>query len=233
MMMSTNNDEEQASGPHQQQPKGGAEQALTPTPRNEDKAKPGPDLLVELTNFVLQAEQTDKNEEIIEQHVATNDEVLPDITRKVPFLRRVAARFPRIYYSITQLIFPLLVLIGMAILFGWILARIEAPDEIKRNDKELGDVFSKCVVDFELEGSRIREAIQTAPGMCLMKYDNNVTVNELIATPGKQYILDALLNCSTYYADEKFSQVDIPVLFPPGNPVPGNPDPSIYPEPFA
>ena len=44
---------------------------------------------------------------------------------------------PRLYYILLHLLIPLCILLGMAFLFGWLLARSETDGEIETNDEAL------------------------------------------------------------------------------------------------
>ena len=60
-----------------------------------------------------------------------------------PFFQYILKRrIPRMYYITTQLILPLLTLIGLSFLFGWMLARFEMVGEIEANDAAVGGPLS-------------------------------------------------------------------------------------------
>lgn len=155
----------------------------------------------DVTNLVLMEEQTRKNEFlIIQKHDSHN---LDMVTKKVTFFRRLASRFPRLYYFTTQLVLPLLILIGMAFLFGWGLATLESKGEIEANDDAFQGVLTDYIKYLD-ERYAIHDTVQSAPEQCLVTYDGNATVEELTSTPEREGIMQDLLLCATDKASESF-----------------------------
>lgn len=154
----------------------------------------------DVAQLLLMEEQTRRNEVIIRKHENHKMDV---VTKEVRFFRRLASRFPRLYYITTQLFAPLLILIGMAFLFGWGLATLESVGEIENNDAAFQAVLNDYVAYLE-ERYLIHDSIMNAPGECLAQYDNSTVLNGLISTKEHADILSDLLNCSTMSAQEEF-----------------------------
>ena len=148
---------------------------------------------------VVEEEQTRKVEAIIKEQ--ESHKLGDEMTKRLPLFRLVASRFPRLYYFTIQLVVPLIVLLGMAFLFGTALASLESPGEINNNDDALVGVFSGYAAYIRDRGS-IYSTIKEAPGTCLSEYDDNVTVQEL--TSEHEDILDELLKCATGLAATQF-----------------------------
>jgi hypothetical protein len=133
-----------------------------------------------------------------------------EITKRFIVLRKCASHYPRTYFFITELILPLMILLGIAYGFGSALARLEAPGEISENDVLLSGVFSSYTSYIE-NMITIHETVRVAPSSCLMDYDKNVTVQELVATKERQNILNELKQCAITEARNQFP---ITPLFP-------------------
>ncbi|CAB9522479.1 expressed unknown protein [Seminavis robusta] len=69
-------------------------------------------------------------------------------------LEKLQDRIPRIYFVTFQLMIPLLLLIALAFLFGWLLAAAEMPAEIESNDAVIRQAF----LDF-YEYGELRRAV--------------------------------------------------------------------------
>mmetsp|Transcript_19315 Transcript_19315/g.32078 ORF Transcript_19315/g.32078 Transcript_19315/m.32078 type:complete len:306 (-) Transcript_19315:749-1666(-) len=161
----------------------------------------------------LMEEQTRKNEVIIQAQHSTKRDL---VTKKAPLIRRIAAAVPRLYYFTTQLVFPLLLLIAMAFLFGWGLVTLEGPGEIEANDEALAGIVS-FYARYKDDRDEVHKAIQRAPGTCLVNYDFNVTVQEvvqeLITTPNQADLLNDLLQCATDAAVTQFPIAEFELFF--------------------
>jgi hypothetical protein len=167
-----------------------------------------------LTDFVVQAEQqTNINEAIIEHQPEHDHEMLPCITKKVPLFRRIAARFPRIYYCFTQILVPLLILLGLTVVFGWFLALVEAPKEIQDNDTALGELYSDYLVR-SLNSSDMRVAIQDASASCLSENFNDETVTDLsFSTADRQNLLQNVQVCAKNFSIKLFPNLLLNEIF--------------------
>lgn len=66
----------------------------------------------------------------------------------------VSQRFPRVFYFLVELVLPLLLLIGLSFLFGWILASAESPGEVAANDDLIRDSYRQFV-DYQEDRSQV------------------------------------------------------------------------------
>jgi hypothetical protein len=181
----------------------------TPPPLVETVSSKAQAAVDDVTNLVLMEEQTRKNESIIQKE---HDEDHKLVTKKVPFFRRLASRFPRLYYFTTQLILPLLILIGMAFLFGWGLALLESKGEIEANDDAFQGLLTAYAA-YSLDRNRIHATVSSTPEQCLRTYDGNSTVQELTSTPQREDIMEELLVCATEKATERFPIMEFSEFF--------------------
>lgn len=143
---------------------------------------------------VMLEEQTNKNEDIIlgkKSHT-------PDMD--VSFFRRLASRFPRSYYFTTQLIVPLLILIGMAFLFGWALATLQSPGEIEANDAQLSAAFGQYLL-YVVDYMAIHATIAYAPRHCVEEY-SNATNDQLFEK--STFLYENITECAEGLANETF-----------------------------
>ncbi|CAB9503397.1 Potassium channel subfamily K member [Seminavis robusta] len=71
-----------------------------------------------------------------------DDELSPsykEIVASSFWVHKLQHRCPRLFYITTELVIPLLILIGMSFLFGWCLAKFEMVGEIEANDQSIGE----------------------------------------------------------------------------------------------
>jgi hypothetical protein len=133
------------------------------------------------------------------------------VTKQVSLLRRIASTFPRLYFFLTQLVLPLLILIGMASLFGWGLATIESSGEIADNDAALNGVFGSYAA-YVLDREYIHKTIEEVGQDCLLSYYENSTVtDEVIANQTE--VLKFLFSCAESLAMERFPIDDLARYF--------------------
>lgn len=143
---------------------------------------------------VMLEEQTNKNEDVILGKKSHS----PDMD--VSILRRLASRFPRSYYFTTQLIVPLLILIGMAFLFGWALASLQSPGEIEANDAQLSAAFEQYLIH-TIQYLTIHQTITYAPRHCLEEY-SNATNDQLFENSA--FLYENITECAEGLANETF-----------------------------
>lgn len=166
------------------------------------------DLLVHQTE-----EQTNINEAIIEELAENDHELLPSITGKVPLFRHMAARAPRFYYCVTQILIPLLILLIMTIVFGWLFTLIEGPREIQDNDATLR-AFYFDHLKLLFNKTDVRVAIEDASVSCFAETFNNETVAGLISTPDQQNLLQNVKVCAQNYSRTFHPVLPLDDIFP-------------------
>ncbi|CAB9527461.1 Potassium channel subfamily K member [Seminavis robusta] len=118
------------------------------------------------------------------------------------FLERIQHRVPHLYYVTVQLILPLLILIGMAFFFGWLLARAEMKGEIEANDAALRNTFETFIEYMELR-QKIWKATPEISTQCLE--DHNVTLSD--------YALEQVQECAGLEAKDRFRNQSLDFFF--------------------
>jgi len=99
----------------------------------------------------------------------------PELNEKESFLLKCAMKYPRCFNLFVYVIFPILLLVAMCFLCGFILAMVEKDTEIKSNDLILQVIFSQEV----LEGGQnivVSRAYQKVASMCIDKYSSEKTL---------------------------------------------------------
>lgn len=154
-------------------------------------------------HMVKLEEDAQRNDDIIQEQDSRNVFVL---TKRVTFFRRFASRLPRIYYLLVELVFPLLLLLTMAIIFGSLVAALESPGEIANNDAILAETYADYAANLN-RSKAVREAIKEVPELCLSQYDNNATLAELVNTPELKNLTGDILQCAADAAEQKLPSV--------------------------
>ena len=108
-------------------------------------------------------DSNDFNEAIIE---SSNEGAMSAyVTKRITPLRKLASIFPRCYYFTTQVILPLLVLIGLCFLFGWAIAKIESRVEIESNNEAIADAFREHAV-YKMRMESLHQSMTEIPYSC-------------------------------------------------------------------
>jgi len=150
--------------------------------REEHDTSPEPQAKENSSSTVGHAIGSDGTDQCEEANDDEGDREQPhadDISDDRPsFMVRTAERFPRLYHLCMGVVLPLLALICLSLLFGYGLARLEAPGEMESNDATLRKIYQDYI-DYQVEQEAVRNAIENVHPECLVEFDDNVTFNAL------------------------------------------------------
>ncbi|CAB9521500.1 expressed unknown protein [Seminavis robusta] len=124
------------------------------------------------------------------------------------WVHKLQCSVPRLYFIATQLIFPLLILIGMSFLFGYGLATMEKGGEIEANDKAVKDNLMKYLTHID-DRISIWLAMKYSASQCfanLTDVHENVTVLEQ-SFPDVNFT-DELGGCGFFQGLEQFDVME-------------------------
>ena len=119
------------------------------------------------------------DEKSIAQSIMEEEQLMVDKTTlagNFHILRRIAVTVPRLYYLVMNVFVPMVVLICISFLFGYLVALVESKGEISRNNEAVRNSYVKFL-QAEVERADLykttREAAETAATCWKQQYERN------------------------------------------------------------
>lgn len=142
------------------------------------------------------------------------DELSPsykEIATSPSWFRKLQIKVPRLFYITTELVIPLLVLIGMSFLFGFGLATLEKVGEIEANDEAVGEVLALGIFGI-LQQLTTWAAMSQAASECLVEH-TEFHVNATIFEQSFPDLNESIAECAFDKGEEKIPSFTLLDMF--------------------